>query len=162
MKEFIVQLDSIYCNSFPLKTKFVSPKNFLNPWVTPRIRKLIQTRANFFNWSKLKLIERYEYNRIRNKINRITEKSRTVYFSRLFIQNCNNLSKTWKLIKQLSNNGTNRNSSIQKIISNNIEYTNNAEIAEEFSNYFSRVANELRDQITPSSTDPLSFIRPNI
>ena len=99
MKEFIAKLDSIYCNSFPLKTKYVSAKNYLNPWVTPKIRKLIQIRANFFKWSKLNIIERSEYNRLRNKVNRIIDKSKTVYFSRLFVENCNNLSKTWQLIR---------------------------------------------------------------
>ena len=109
----------------------------------------------------MKLIERYEHNRIRNKIKSIIDKSKTNYFSRLFIQNCNNLSRTWELIKQLSNYGKNRSSSIDKIISSNIEYANNADIAEEFSNYFSGVASGLRDHIAPSSTNPISYIRPN-
>ena len=161
MSGFITELNKMYCSNFPLKTKFVSARNCLNPWVTSQIRKLIQTRANFFKWSKLELIERREYNRIRNKIKSIIDKSRTYYFNRLFAQNSNNLSKTWELIKQLSHSGTNRNSSIEKIITNNIEYTSNFDIAEEFSKYFSKVADELRNHIPPTSTNPMSFIRPN-
>ena len=162
MDRFINKLNELYFRFFPLKTKFVLARNFLNPWMTPRIRKLVQIKSNFFKLLKLGLITKRENNRVKNKIKSIIDKTKLVYYKTMFERNTNNISKTWSLIKTLSAPGSNGKKTIKKIITNFAEYEDQSEIAEQFSIYFGNVAADLRDNLPSSNVDPLSYLPPRL
>ena len=162
MSQFIDKLNEIYFKHFPLKTKYVLARNFLNPWVTPRIRKLIEIKSNLFTLSRLGLISKNENNRLKNKIKSIIDKTKKLYFTTMFERNINNISKTWILIKNLSVPGSTRRVNIKKIITGSAEYIDECDIAEQFSEYFSSVANDLRENLPSSNVDPISYLAPRI
>ena len=65
---FLKTLNRIYCESFPLKVKFVSSNQFSKPWITPQIKNLISCKSKYFQLLKLKIVTPLENNRFKNKI----------------------------------------------------------------------------------------------
>ena len=57
-------LNSIYCNCFQIKHKFVSTKRSKKPWLTSSILKSIRTKSHKFKLFKLGRISRYSYKNI--------------------------------------------------------------------------------------------------
>ena len=154
-------LNSLFCSCFPLKIKYVTRKSFINPWVTSRIRKLINLKSNFFKFYKMNIVSKETNNKIKNKIHKIIEKSKIIYYKNLFYRHKNNVSKTWNVIREILGPGTVRRS-CTKLISNDREITNNSEIAEIFNDYFSQIATALDSSLPNSPIDPLTYVKPNL
>lgn len=161
MSGFINKLNEIFCNCFPLKSKFVSERNYFNPWVTPRIRTLIKLKSNMFKWYRMGLMGKTDNNSIKNKIKTLVDQAKELYYENLFRVNSGDLSKTWKLIKNLSGGGFKNSNSIRKIVFNSQEYTNDQDIAEIFNSYFVRVGSELQATLPNCDIEPLSYITTN-
>ena len=70
------------------------------------------------------------------------------------------MRKTWKMMKRIGNLAT-RQKPIKSIILNNIEITNNSEIAEIFNDYFHNVPIELESNLPPSTINPLVYLGEN-
>ena len=135
-------------------------KYFENPWVTPKIRKLLQLKSEIFKLYKNHIINKETNNKIKNKIKSIVDQSKLIYYKQRFLKNKNNINKTWRTIKELLVSNTNKNS-CKKIISDNIEYINNNEIAEIFNDYFSEIAISLDNNLPDSTIDPLLYVKTN-
>ena len=158
LDNFTNTLSRLYCESFPLKTKFVSKKQFSKPWITPSIKKLISYKSQYFQLLKLKT--KVENNIFKNKIKNIVNKSKIEYLNNYFISYRTNLRKTWDMIKTLtSQNLTNK--SIKRIVWNNVEYLNDLDIANAFNNFFCSIAKDLDDNLPISNADPLHYLKRN-
>ena len=163
MSSLISCLNEMYCQFFPLKVKFVSPRTFANPWVGPRIRKLIKMKSNMFKLYKFGIISLSENNSFKNKVKVILDKSRICYYKKLFQMNFNNIRTTWKLIRNLSGTQVGSKQSIKNIIFNSREIINSNEIAQAFNDYFSQVATDLQSAIPVNTSvpDPLFYLPTN-
>ena len=100
MQNFIETLYHIYCESFPLKSKHVTEKYFLNPWYTPEIRKLTEARSNYNLLFNENLVSHNEYALFRNRVTLLIRNSKQQYFRQCFERNMSNIKATWKLIKK--------------------------------------------------------------
>ena len=161
LNSFIQTLNELFCKCFPLKTKLVTQKSFKNPWVTPRIRKLIQLKSDFFKLYKNNIISKEDNNSLKNKIKQIIDHTKLLYYKQLFVSQKNNISKTWYNIKELLGIKTKGQSSM-KIIHNNRDYINHNEIAELFNDYFSGMATTLDNSLPNSTIDPLTYFENNV
>ena len=45
---FISQLNKLYCDCFPVKTKYISPKRLQKPWLTTDIVEMIGAKSKYF------------------------------------------------------------------------------------------------------------------
>ena len=160
MNSFITTLDDIFCKSFPLKSKYLSQKAFANPWVTSKIRKVLQIKSNFYDLYRKNIISKESNNSIKNKVNSIIDKTKKNYYKNQFEKHKNNMAKTWKIIRTLTTGCTSKQSKYT-LIQNNKQIINNLEIAEIFNDYFSSVAEELDNNLTNSIVDPLIFVKEN-
>ena len=52
-ENFLLKLNLLYQTAFPLKTKLVSKKKILNPWVTPHVEQLIKAKSDYFFYTKI-------------------------------------------------------------------------------------------------------------
>ena len=100
-ENFLLKLNEMYTNAFPIKTKIVSNKKILNPWVTPEISHLIQMKSNYFFLYKHRLVSLQDNNRFKNKLNKLIKKAKCTYYHNLFACNKNNMKKTWNTINTL-------------------------------------------------------------
>ena len=154
VENFISAINDIYCKSFPLKIKYVSPKQFLNPWVNSRVKQLIDLKSKYFNLQKLGIVTRSENNIVKNKIKKCINKCKRDYFVNKFFQNKNNLRGTWNIINELLLKNVSKQQ-INSIIWNDVEHCDPQQIASIFNSYFNSVASDLDQSLPTNSLDPL-------
>ena len=156
----IETLNNLYCSAFPKKTKFVLNKNYMTPWITSSLRKLIEAKSNYFKLYKLSQVTLAENNNFRNRVNNAVRRQKINYHAELFLRYKNDLGKTWKIINQVISRNYKTNH-IKKIICNNITYTNDEEIASIFNDFFCSIGEKYDSTIPSSSMNPCHFIDTN-
>ena len=163
MDRFVNTLNSIYCDSFPLKTKYVSPNHSCNPWFTAELKQLVDAKSNYFQLHRLdlRIVSVSENNHYRNKVNKIVRDHKKIFYQELFARQRGDMRKTWKTINSILSRNSNRKD-IEKIIVNNITYTDNDDIASVFNSYFCSVGSEIDSNIPQSSLDPLHYVNTNV
>ena len=161
VSNLIEKLNEIFCKSFPIKTKIVTRKRAINPWINSRVNTILKAKSLYFQLMKSGIIGIDENNIFKNKVCSLIRKIKKKYYENIFARNLNNISKTWALIRNLAH-GFHENRTIFRIILNNAEYTDHGEIAEIFASYFSSVARELDSEIPASTIDPLSLVNSRI
>ena len=119
------------------------------PWLTEGILNSIKRRDKILR----KCIEakdparketlRTEYKILRNRITHIINESKKTHYLHYFAENCNNIKKTWKGIKNIINIKTLVSSQPSSMLIDNSLKTNPAEISEGFNAYFSSIAEKL-------------------
>ena len=166
VENFLNALDRIYCSSFPLKTKVISERYYLNRWMTPEMHNLLNAKSNYFSLYRLgrsldiELVSRDENNRFKNRVTNLIRIQKKKYYRDL-INNCkNDLRKTWKIINSLMSKGF-KNTSIRKIVSNDIVYSNEEDISKIFNDYFCNIGTRLSSNIPISPSDPLQYVEFN-
>lgn len=106
------------------------------------------------------MVSKEDNNHFKNRLNKLIKREKRVYYHNLFTLNRKNIKKTWQVINDLMSKNVN-NSTIKKIIYNNIEFTSEAEISNIFNSYFCSVGNNLDADIPSTSLDPLHYISQN-
>ena len=161
---FLAYLNSSYCNFFPLKTKTISDKRALKPWLTTHIKKLINKKSRFFKLLRNGQVTRQTNNFVKNAVNREVHKSKTTYYSNLFNESRTNPKKSWDVIHSLSGSGVNKrnsNSDIKLTTETGRVLTDKADVAEKFIDFFASIADSLINNLPHSGLDPCSNIERN-
>ena len=156
MDKFLSALNKLYCDCFPLKSKLVGRKQFLNPWMTPYLRNLIKAKSTYFHLMKSNFVSRSENNQYRNRLNAILKKSKAAYFKNLFETNKQNMRKTWDIIKSLICGKSAE--STKKIFFNNEVYTDSSAIANIFNTYFTSIGLTLSNELETTNLDPMQSV----
>ena len=81
---FHENLLQMYNECCPIKTKSISVKYQLKPWINPQVKALIERRENMFKIFKRSLITRTEFTFVRNELTSINMKSKKSYYQNLF------------------------------------------------------------------------------
>jgi len=151
---FLETVQSLYARCFPVNTKLISNKRLNKPWLTPGILKSIRTKSTYFKMFKAGVIDRQTNSRYRNKLTSLIRISKRNYYNKKCNDCGNDAKKMWSLINGLLSKRAGRKVA-EKIIVNNIEVTNEIDIAEEFNKFFASIASELDDSIPRSNYSPL-------
>ena len=157
LDRFVDTLNKLYCSAFPLRTKYVSLKHISNPWMTPQLRDLIECKSNYFVLCRNDVVTVSENNRYRNKVNGIIRKHKINFHKSLFLKHKYDMKATWKLINNILSRNS-QPSTIKKIIVNNITYTESADLARVFNDFFCSVGSQIDSSIPLTSSDPLEYI----
>ena len=91
VENFVKTINEMYTKHFPLKTKYVSDNQFVKPWITPQISKLIKIKSHYFELLKLGILTTSENNIFKNKIKSIINKSKQNYYKDTFKRNQSNI-----------------------------------------------------------------------
>ena len=159
-ENFITILNNLYCDTFPLKSKLVSRNHVMNPWFTPELKELINHKSTYFQLLRIGAITKAENNFFKNRVKFIIRKTKSDYYMNLFNQNLNNMRNTWKTLNHLMDRKT-KESKCTSLMSNDILYSNDSDIAEIFSDYFAKIPVELENNLPKNNIDPTSLI-PNV
>ena len=68
MTLFIEKINSIYRSIFPTKMKLIPRQKALNPWINPRLEKLINMKSTYFQLLKIGSISKEENNFFKNRV----------------------------------------------------------------------------------------------
>ena len=158
--KFSEKLNTLYSACFPIKIKYVLNRRLCKPWLSPAIMKSIKTKSQYFKLYKLGIISAELNRRYRNKLTSTIRAAKRLYYHRAFTNNCNDIKKTWRLIKKALCKTTNTGN-IKSLLVNNNTINDYNEIAEYFCEYFSNIANSLDSLIPQSNSSPLIHVTEN-
>ena len=153
-QNFCNSFHDLFCEYFPLKTKFISQKQSLKPWITADAIELIKYKSQYHRLYLMGLVSKSENNYFKNKVKSILEKLKKSYYVNLFERNKFDIKSTWKTINKISSRQNNI-APISNITWKNCEYSEEPLIAEIFNEYFSSVAKNLDIKLVPNFYDPL-------
>ena len=156
---FYTSFKEIYNKCFPLK--FIKLDQYKNrkSWLTSGLKSSIKQKNKLYvcmlKNPSFSNCERYK--RYRNRLHKLLRNAEKDHYNTLVEMHKNNLSKTWKLIKQVINK--NKNSYFQKNFSiNNRTVTDKGLISEAFNKYFVNVSTHLSKNIPIVSESPYAHI----
>ena len=147
----------------PETTVRISAKRIIRePWVTAGIRKSgmelnkLHKTARFLPRDDHRYIQYLDYRKYFHKIKQV---SKMTYFRQKFIDFKDNSILLWKTINEALGKSNNKNSSIDMLKVNNIEFHNPLDIANQFSKYFTAVGANLAKTIGPATSKPMDGLK---
>ena len=158
--KFMEVVNSIYNESFPIKTKMVSPKLLVKPWLTRNLKKLLSAKSKYFKLLQLSLISREENNSFKNKVKSIVSRCKRNFYHSYFQRNRNDMRKMWSMVRMLANLQSS-GCTIKSLILNNVEMNCSLDIANAFNEYFTSIPSTLEAALPSSNTDPLFYTNCN-
>ena len=93
-----VLMDNLHC---PIKSRYISYKDDIKPWIDHETKEKIKKRQNNFLLYRRGLMSREEYNRHRNTVTALIRNKRRDYYANKFTELKDNLKGTWKLINSV-------------------------------------------------------------
>ena len=141
---------------FPIKKKFVSNKRNLAPWITTRINKCIRKKHKWFKMLKARIITYRSYRDYCILLKRLLRVAERDYYNRRLQSFGNDSRGNWKIINGLLGGGNKCASCKFKI--NDEMVTDNFQIANAFSKFFSNVPYEISAQLPISAIDGMRHI----
>ena len=151
-----------YRESFPLvkikQTKYLMRKT----WLSYGLKKSIKTKNKLYvksikspSLTNLKIYKTY-----RNKLNSLLRKAEREHYDKLLTQHKSNLSKSWKIVKDVINK--NKQKTIPNtFIINNKENTDPSSISNHFNEFFANIGTNLAKNILDIDKDATSYIKYN-
>ena len=160
LKTFVSKLDALYCKNFPMKTKFITLKRLNKKWITPEIKRLINTKSDSYKKFRRGEITRDQNNRIKNELNSKIKKAKNDFYMNSFELHKKNMKKSWGLLKNLmGRNGT--KSDITCLMNNDLLLKDTSQIVEHFSEFFSTVGSDLENSLQHTELSPVNYINRN-
>ncbi len=150
--------------SFPLLQKTVNKNNFShNPWMT---KGLLVSRLNKIKLCKKALAFPVEpnitnYKKFRNLYSTTIRASKKLYFQSSLKKYQTDSKKTWEVLRKAINNKQKKSNSIQQIIVEGLTISDTKIIAQNFNNFFSKVADDIVQSINPPSPPLLESVPAN-
>ncbi len=159
---FHKQFYKCYNECFP---RHIVKSNYRNrkKWLTIGLRQSIKHKNILYLTSIKYPTSRniHKYKEYRNKLNRLLRKSERDHYDTLFMQNKNNLKKSWAIIKEIINKNKSSATSSKFVIDNKITSDNNI-IADTFNNFYVNIGPSPAQKITNQQRDPLSYINKHV
>jgi len=148
---------NIYNECCIIRTKTMSRRKYLKPWITNSIMKCVTRKYYLFKQYKSNEIPYERYNIYKNLLTSIMRKAKTRYYKNKFDSYTGDIKKTWdlanSLIKPKTRNATNIELDVDGCV-----ISDQFDVAEKFNDYFSTVAVNLDQKIPNVGTCPLSYL----
>ena len=161
-KNIINHIERVTQRHAPMKEVSQSKLKQLNkPWITNGILKSITIKQRMYrtHFSSNDTSKVTQYKRYANKLNIITSISKLRYYNNQFDQCKNNLKATWKIIGTLIKRKSKRHLKQTRIIRNDVTYTNEYDIANQFNQHFVNVGPNLANKLPTSNLNAVSYIQ---
>ena len=165
---FINSLTSLIDKHAPIKKLTKKQlKSSLKPWITKGIKTSIYQRDKIFKLflkckdENLKSEYHHQYKNYRNRITGLIRTSKRIYFKNFFQANINNSKHVWQGINSLINSKSKRSSDKISLNDNNNGnlISDPSNVANKFNEFFTSIANSIRDTIPESNKDFRSFLK---
>ena len=129
------------------------------PWINYEIKTLIKSREKlykkFIKAKDKEVKDGYyrKYKELRNKVVNLCKQSKKAYYQNFFIQNVNNIKKTWQGIKSIISINNKNISKPSSLMDKNVLITEPKKVANLFNDYFSTIAKKLQENIHHNGQD---------
>ena len=144
-------ISRLFCESFPLKTKYVAVKQNSKPWIKNEIKNLIKEKSHYFGLFKRGFISKEVNNSIKNRVNKAVTKAKNSYYLNCFENAKKDMRKSWEIIGELVGCGSKKSKIIDFF--ENRENEANLRTVEDFNDFFANVGNVLNPDGTVPNLD---------
>ena len=149
----------MYNSFFPIKTKTIQNSKANSPWLTRGLLKSIKNKNRLYKKFLSKSISYEEYSNYSNRLKNLIKEAKKLHYVKYFSNFKQSLRKSWETINRLTSMKKGNPSKRTSPISVNGVITNDPLlIAQDFKDYFSKVAENLDKSLPAPSTDPLSYL----
>ena len=154
---FVGKLFDVYNRTCPKRSKTLSVKQLLKPWITGDLQQSINKKHRLFKQYKNNVIPFNTYNLYKNSLTRKMRSAKVAYYSNKFLNSGNNVKKNWQTINSILNKQK-KSFTPKVMIDNDREVTDPTKLSNLFLDYFSSVATDLDNSIPSSDIDPMCFM----
>ena len=153
--KFIIHIDELYNKYFPVKTKLVSKKSLLKPWVNQTIVNRIKMKDKLCKQANKGRIDRKIYTDFRNELTSQIRKAKASYFEYKFNMCKGDIKETWNTINSTIKK---QKTSTNTVICENNTVVQNDDVPYKFINYYSNIANKLVSEIPSVNENIESYL----
>jgi len=161
MELFIDGVYAAYDKCCRIRTKRIVYKRNMKPWITDSLIDCIRRKHRLFRDYKRGVVDYNYYNSFKDLVNKLLRRTKVKYFAGKFDAVRGDSAATWKIINSLTNNKSKRTSPC-RILFNGNPITDPVDIASNFNNYFSAIAEQLDNRIVRSDRTPISYMSPRV
>ena len=142
---YYANLFRIYDTSFPKVRRMAAiNRSDNNEWLTPRIRTCIKKKSKLYSLYFRGHITRESYTFYANRLTTLLNKSRKVYYFKLFYRDIKNTKKTWSNINRVT--GSTARCSMEKLLVGG-ETLTGMRMVNYANEYFVSIANRLTEEM---------------
>ena len=153
---FLKIFSDIYDKYFPIKTKTVSHKSSIKPWITSVLVKRIKIKDKLSILANKGRIDVKVLKDFRNVLNKQLRDAKSNFYDNEFNQCNGNIKKTWDIINEtIKKKKSMKNINIVK----NDQIVNPSDVSNKFSTFFATIADKLVSEIPDTNVNTMSFLR---
>ena len=145
---------------FPLKTKTLSPKRLMSPWVTPPIVRCIRKKDRWYRLYRRGIITAESYRRCSSRLRSLLRFARREYTRNKLRSLKTDPKKNWRVLNELLGRGS--RSASGSFVHNGDNIESPLQISNLFCKYFVEHPRNIHGTIPPSSDDYAYLIEPNL
>ena len=139
---FLKTLTDIYDANFPIREYILIDKDIKSPWISKGLKKSSKTKQRLYiKFFKTKILEdESKYKNYKSVFEKLREKAKIVYFSKLLHKYKTDSKRTWKVMKEITGKQKTKSNLLPREIK--VDKTiiqNPQEIAKEFNKVFTSV-----------------------
>ena len=139
---FLKTLTDIYDANFPIREYILIDKDIKSPWISKGLKKSSKTKQRLYiKFFKTKILEdESKYKNYKSVFEKLREKAKIVYFSKLLHKYKTDSKRTWKVMKEITGKQKAKSNLLPREIK--VDKTiiqNPQEIAKEFNKVFTSV-----------------------
>ena len=156
--EFANKLQNLYNEYFPIKTKTISPKSILKPWIDASLVHKIKRRDNLYTSLLRHEISPNEFKIFRNRVTFDIRQAKISYHNRTFQRFKSDILKTWKSINKIIRPNYSKKTLIDSLLVGD-ELTNNPDlIVNHCNDFFTSVGRNISNSIGSNFEDHKKYL----
>ena len=157
-ERFINIINNLYCDIFPVKTKFITDNRMNKPWLTHDLIQLIKLKSEYLHLYRIGAISKETNNRFKNFVTSKIRKAEHSYYLDSFKNAGKNMKKSWNIIKNLT--GSNNSKKSSNSIFTSDDPNEKLFTVETFNKFFSSIGDHLDSRFGTNNFEP-NFSFPN-
>lgn len=146
-----------YNRCCPIRTKKVSLRKLLCPWLTPELQESIKRKQTLFKLSRDNSDFVAEYKNARNRLGTLIRNAKCTYYGDKFDAAVSDCRRTWRIINNIVKPGTKRRDEIMVEVDGDM-LCDPVRVSNAFNNYFTNIGASLASEIHHVNVDPLDFV----
>ena len=164
INDAVSSLDSVlwdcYNRCCPIKSKQISQKSILKPWISDRILQKIKKRQYYNSLCRRGLMSVAVFRRFRNLVSKSIRQAKCDFYLHKFTLYKNDLRKSWTLINSVLKPGKSKCSkNIDSLVVDGFDCKDKNIIAVKFNEYFSSIGESIAKSIpNPDNVNPNRFL----
>ena len=156
---FTEHISNMVNNFFSIKVKYISHKRLGMPWLTSKLIKCISKKHKLLRLLRFGIITYPVFKTYSNSLKLVLKLSERNYYKTKFVSNKGNSKGTWKCIDNIL--GRNKSNYPTSFKIDNIEVTDDIEIANSFNKYFTEIPYAVQNSLPDTQSNYLNLVDRN-